>query len=116
MGTADPFLGKLHVVSAVGNAVFGISDSGRGVVGISNTGYGVYGVSNFNEAGHFEGSVGITNKLSFGATTRQMINLWDTAYGIGVQGSTQYFRSFSHFGWYRGGVHHDAELNPGRAG
>src|SRR5262249_49947676 len=33
-----------------------------------------------------------TPSLSFGSTTRQMINLWGTSYGIGVQGYTTYFR------------------------
>ena len=51
--------------------------------------------------------------LSFGSQTRQMINLWSTNYGIGVQSSTTYFRSDSRFSWHRGGSHNDAENNPG---
>lgn len=54
-----------------------------------------------------------TASLSFGETTRQMINLWRQGYGIGVQNSTQYFRSDSHFAWFTGGSHNTAELNPG---
>jgi hypothetical protein len=51
--------------------------------------------------------------LSFGATVRQMINLWSTEYGIGVQSGTTYFRSWKNFAWHTGGAHNDAELNPG---
>jgi hypothetical protein len=42
--------------------------------------------------------------LSFGVATRQMINLWSTSYGIGVQPSTHYFRADSgaSFAWYEG--------------
>ncbi len=51
--------------------------------------------------------------LSFDNQTRQMINLWSSEYGIGIQGSTQYARTGGHFAWYRGGAHHDSPLNPG---
>jgi hypothetical protein len=54
-----------------------------------------------------------TGQLGFGAQTRQMINLWSTSYGIGVQSGTQYYRAGSHFAWFRGGSHNDTELNPG---
>lgn len=57
-----------------------------------------------------------THDLSFGATVRQMINLWQEGYGIGVQASTQYYRSGAHFAWFVGGVHHDATFNPGAGG
>jgi Chaperone of endosialidase len=51
--------------------------------------------------------------LSFGATTRQMIDLWTKEYGIGVQSGTTYFRSNNNFAWFRGGVHDDNFNNPG---
>jgi len=54
--------------------------------------------------------------LSFGSATRQMINLWSTSYGIGVQGSTTYLRSASRFSFHRGGSHSDTENNPGSGG
>ena len=38
------------------------------------------------------------------------------SYGIGIQSFTQYFRSDSHFAWYRGGVHVNEALNPGSGG
>ncbi len=59
------------------------------------------------------GALSVTGPLSFGSATRQMVNLWGTQYGIGVQGSTTYFRSDSHFAFYRGGAHSDAALNAG---
>ena len=58
-------------------------------------------------------SVGTAAKLSFGSQVRQMIELWSTSYGIGVQSSTQYFRTGGGFAWFRGGVHSDTENNAG---
>jgi hypothetical protein len=54
--------------------------------------------------------------LSFGSTTRQMLNLYSTSYGIGVQGSTLYCRTASRFSWHRGGSHSDTENAPGSGG
>lgn len=54
--------------------------------------------------------------LSFGSAIRQMINLYTTEYGIGIQGSTQYFRSAQTFAWFVGGTHHDGTWNPGAGG
>ena len=54
-----------------------------------------------------------TAQLSFGALTRQMINLWSTGYGIGVQGGTQYYRTGQNFAWFLGGSHNDNPTNPG---
>jgi len=54
--------------------------------------------------------------INFGSSTRQMINLWSTSYGIGIQNSTQYFRSGARFSWYTGGSHSDTENDPGSGG
>jgi len=55
-----------------------------------------------------------TNTSVFcGAQTRQMLNLFATQYGIGVQAATEYFRSGSDFSWFKGGVHSDSQNNPG---
>jgi hypothetical protein len=92
------------------------------VEGVSTEGYGVRGYSTKSEAGHFDGNVGIngnvgiTKNISFGSSVRQMINLWDTFYGIGVQGSALYFRSHDNFAWFRQGVHNNALNNPGTGG
>ena len=60
--------------------------------------------------GDFSGSV------SFGSSTRQMINLWGTSYGIGIQNSTQYYRTGSGFAWFKGGSHDDDTNDPGTSG
>ncbi len=54
-----------------------------------------------------------SGEANFGATTRQMLNLWNSSYGIGVQSSTQYFRTGNHFAWYRGGGHNNGTFNAG---
>lgn len=55
-------------------------------------------------------------KISFGSQTRQMLDLWSTSYGIGVQNNTLYFRSAIQFNWFIGGVHNDSVDNPGAGG
>ncbi len=64
----------------------------------------------------FTGNQSFADRLFFGTSTRQMLNLWNDEYGIGVQSSTTYFRTGSEFSWYRGGVHHDGQGNPGLGG
>ncbi|MFM8821448.1 MAG: hypothetical protein ACKOD3_13095 [Phenylobacterium sp.] len=59
------------------------------------------------------GDLSVTGSVNFSLQTRQMLNLWSTVYGIGIQGYTQYFRSDRNFAWYKGGSHNDAELNAG---
>ena len=56
------------------------------------------------------------NTLSFGSQTRQMVNLWGTTYGIGVQASTLYMRSGVGYAWYQGGTHSDTQGAPGSGG
>jgi hypothetical protein len=67
------------------------------------------------------GDINITNvsNLNFADTssTRQMINLWgSSAYGIGLQTATFYFRTNEHFTWYRRGSHDGRSGNPGEGG
>lgn len=57
-------------------------------------------------------------KLSLGSGVRQMIDLWGTQYGIGVQSFVQYFRTdnadaLNGFAWYKGGTHNDNAYNSG---
>ena len=57
-------------------------------------------------------------KLSLGSGVRQMIDLWGTQYGIGVQAYVQYFRTdnadaLNGFAWYKGGTHSDNAYNAG---
>jgi hypothetical protein len=61
-------------------------------------------------------SIAAANKVSFGSTTRQMIDLYATGYGIGVQASTAYYRSDSTFAWFRGGTHSNTQFDPGAGG
>jgi len=61
-------------------------------------------------------TISSSNTLSFDSTTRQMLNLWSTSYGLGVQSGTLYYRSGSRFSWHRGGTHSDTENAPGTGG
>ena len=56
------------------------------------------------------------SSLSFGSATRQMLNLFGTGFGSGVQTNTHYFRSGTGFAWFQGGTHNDGENNPGAGG
>jgi hypothetical protein len=103
-----------------GVAIFGRSPGGTGVFGYSASGDGVVGVSTSGYAGSFGGKVNIRGDASipedallFGSTTRQMINLFNTTYGIGVQSGTQYFRTNGGFAWFKGGSHSDTQNSPG---
>jgi hypothetical protein len=55
----------------------------------------------------------MSGNLSFGSSTRQMINLYDAEYAIGIQGYTAYFRTGANFAWYKGGTHNNTELDAG---
>jgi hypothetical protein len=65
-------------------------------------------------------TLGAPGKLTFGAQTRQMIDLWGAEqYGIGVQSGTVYFRTAPGSGayaWFLGGSHSDAQYDPGPGG
>jgi hypothetical protein len=62
------------------------------------------------------GILSVTGGLDFGQGIGQRVNLWGTAYGIGMQASTAYFRTENNFAFYRGGVHSGAALDPGAGG
>ncbi len=68
--------------------------------------------------GTMTGNLSIANPavVDFGSTTRQMLNLWGTTYGIGVQGAALYQRSNADFSWFKGGVHSDTQNSPGAGG
>jgi len=59
------------------------------------------------------GNASVSGVLGFGNSTRQMLNLWGTNYGIGIQNNTQYFRSDESFAWYTGGTHNNGQFNAG---
>lgn len=54
--------------------------------------------------------------ISFGSQVRQMLNLWSTQYGIGVQAATLYQRTDGNFAWFKGGSHSDSTFDPGTGG
>lgn len=59
------------------------------------------------------GNMSVSSAVNFGATTRQMLNLYNASYGAGVQNSTMYFRSGGGYAWFSGGVHNDNQNNSG---
>lgn len=59
------------------------------------------------------GDIDLHGNAAFGAQTRQMLNLFTTEYGIGVQGSALYQRSARDFFWYKEGTHSDKFADPG---
>lgn len=54
--------------------------------------------------------------LSFGASSKQHVNLGSIQYGLGVQTLTSYWRSSDNFALFRGGEHSDASLAAGPGG
>ncbi len=68
--------------------------------------------------GTMTGAFGIANStaISFGNQTRQMLNLFNADYGIGIQADTLYQRSSSDWSWHRGGVHSDTRNDAGTGG
>jgi hypothetical protein len=64
------------------------------------------------------GGIVINNpgQLNFGSSTRQMVNLYGTIYGIGIQGNTLYNRTANQYQWYQGGIHSDTQDSAGFGG
>ena len=58
-------------------------------------------------SGNVTGNLEVGGSLSFGSRNGQLLNLWSTDLGIGVQYNTLYFRTSDHFAWYKGGKHDD---------
>ncbi len=81
-----------------------------------NASYASAGVDTFNIRA--AGGVHLNTDTSqfFGSTTRQMVNLYGSSYGIGVQSSCLYQRSSADFSWFRGGTHSGTRNDPGTGG
>jgi hypothetical protein len=131
IGTSNPG-SQLEIFT--GSSTFQVRSEG-GVPGINLFGGGNAGILRLrnslevwpNDAGTAAGHIdvrdvsgasnlslnGSDGTISFGATTRQMINLFNGGYGIGVQNNTQYQRSDGGFAWYKGGTHNNNEGNSG---
>lgn len=116
--------------SPIATGVYGENNAGgHGTVGrVTGGGIGVLGDgTNTGKAAVFaRGDVELVDncnlvmngKASFGAATRQMIDLWEQSYGIGVQASTLYNRvdTIGGFAWHQGGQHVDTPGDPGPGG
>lgn len=97
--------------SKLSTAVTSLTGTGNQITVSASTGSVTL---SFPSTVNMPGTVNITSgSLSMGSAVRQMINLWSTTYGIGVQSATQYFRTGSNFAWYSGGSHNDSELDSG---
>lgn len=59
------------------------------------------------------GNVGVGKSVLFGSQPRQMLNLFGTGFGVGVQTADLYLRSGAGFAWHVGGTHNDATYNSG---
>lgn len=88
----------------------------EGQLGLNYWAKGNVTIANGGGATIVGGALSVNGNLSFGSAMRQMVNLWSTGYGIGIQSSTQYFRTDKNFAWYKGGAHNDGELNTGASG
>jgi hypothetical protein len=107
--------GVFNQVPAAGKrAFFGFKPDGR-VGSLVNvlTGPSDASFRNLLDDGAGNMSVTDTGGIYFGATTRQMINLYWANYGIGVQNNTFYCRTDGNFAWYRFGSHSNGELSAG---
>jgi hypothetical protein len=71
------------------------------------------GIANPATKLHVVGDGILTGNVFFGNQTRQMLNLWGTGFGIGVQTHNLYYRSGGGFAWHLGGMHNDNTYNAG---
>jgi hypothetical protein len=105
--------GNIHAAAFVGD--------GSGLTNVSAAGFAGGTVAN---ATTFSSLVTINNgistnntaNISMGSGTRQMLNLFGTTFGIGIQSNTLYYRSGGTFRWHRGGVHSNTEGAAGSGG
>jgi len=100
--------GGTNHVTLTSQGKLGIGTDSPGAVLSVNGGVHIGGTSDPGD-----NNLQIDGTVSFGTTTRQMLNLWSNAYGIGVQSNTLYFRTGYHYGWYKGGGHSNGDLDPG---
>ncbi|NEO99917.1 MAG: hypothetical protein F6K58_14800 [Symploca sp. SIO2E9] len=108
--------GTVQMVIKNGNVGIGTSDPGSSKLKVQGN-LTVTGDTNLSSLSISNGSTFTgSSTLSFGSQVRQMINLWNQTYGIGIQSNTQYFRTDNNFAWYKGGSHNDGELSAGTGG
>jgi hypothetical protein len=98
-------------------SINGLKDSVNIVAG-SNITLSTNG-SNLMIASSGAGTLGdqiVSGNISFGSQVRQMLNLWNSVYGVGVQNGNLYLRSDDGFAWHQDGVHSDNHFDPGAGG
>lgn len=104
--------------TASDNNSFVWSDGTRGAVSQGPNSFAVLatgGAFFYTTTSSLNVEVDPTGDVDFGSKTRQMLNLYSSLYGIGVQSSTLYQRTAAGggFAWFAGGVHNDGQDNPG---
>lgn len=124
----NTFNGNVQVNGTLsGSAISATSLSGDGS-GVSNVAVTVSGLppdvalvdsnQTFTASNHFGADVGVGGSAYFGSSERQMLNLYSTNYGVGVQNTTEYFRTGGSggFAWFKGGMHTNTAADPGPGG
>jgi hypothetical protein len=97
-----------------GSSSLGINDGNLYVSG--NVGIGLSPTTNkLDVNGHIRAGsdLHVVGNTYYGTSMRQMINLFNNDYGIGIQNSTTYFRSGNDFQFYKGGSHDPDRGNAG---
>lgn len=101
---------------AVGPALrlFSTGNAVDGTLNVGNSGLGK--IIAFGGSAGEVANMDTNGSFFFGSNTRQMLNLWSTSYGIGVQNFTFYSRSDGGFAWFNKGIHTNAVENAGTGG
>lgn len=101
----------IYAAGSAANQDLGLKPKGTGEVKVAGN-LSVSGIVKA-QALTVSSNLSVTGSVSFGSQVRQMLNLWSTDHGIGVQHNTTYFRTSGQFAWYNGGVHKDEAGNAG---
>ncbi len=112
LGLYNPSAAAVNSIAAgAKRTLFGYDSTGK--VGSMVNNYFSPSFRNLLDDGAGNVSVSSGGALNFGSTTRQMLNLWNSSYGIGVQPNTLYLRTDNNFAWYRGGAHAENTYDSG---